>query len=224
MFFSYSQNAGRVRSTLTQQMCSQLMQKFIVTFGTGGNSCCTLCATPLATIEDPHSFSLEVPRIPNPTPMAAQLTVKLPHSRGCRKEKHEKTWHTHLHSCVYVSCALFYLLRCTRRICIVRATAAVAETAVQFLFLFSFHFINVENVISSTCNCCGYIPIPFPVFTHFLFFPRGGVPPKKISMWKIGKASRASLSCRVICGQALKFNKGKSKLCPCLRWCQVGKC
>lgn len=136
--------------------------------------------------------------------------------------------------CVCVSCALFYLLRCTRRICIVRATAAtaavaaVAATAVQFLFLFSFHFINVENVISSTCNCCVYIPIPATVLTHTLFVLLPGLRwrscPQKIGMWKIGKASRASLGCGVICDQALKFNKGKSKLCPCRKWCQVGKC
>lgn len=70
--------------------------------------------------------------------------------------------------CVCVSWAQFYLLRCTRQICIVRATAAA-----QFLFLFSFHFINVENVISSTCNCCVYVPLPIPV----------PVPDPALSLW-----------------------------------------
>lgn len=91
----------------SQQMCSQLMQKFIVTFGTGGNSCCTLCATLLATLLEPPSHLSRFPRIPNPTPMAAKLTVKLPHSRGCRKEN-MKNHSTHIHTrmCVCLQCSV----------------------------------------------------------------------------------------------------------------------
>lgn len=127
----------------SQQMCSQLMQKFIVTFGTGGNSCCTLCATLLATLVEPPTHLSRFPRIPNPTPMAAKLTVKLPHSRGCRKEKHEKPQHTHTHTHVCVSPVLCFICCAARGAFaqFVQQRQQQQQQRQQFSFYFYFHFI-----------------------------------------------------------------------------------
>lgn len=107
MFFWLFTKRCRVRRSLTQQMCSQLMQKFIVTFGTGGNSCCTLCATLLATFVEPHSFSLEVPTNPTPNPNGSPAHCKAATLEGLPKRK---TWKTIAHTltlmCVSLLCSV----------------------------------------------------------------------------------------------------------------------